>query len=346
MFRRLRIRYIGPDDFLDVLERNATKKFILRAYDKQKGDFLQGRAYINDALVKISITLIDNGEPITYYTYKDDRDYIPTMAGMNAYTTLCKYWKVPKFEDLGYKISSYFSASPLIGYNPKYNKQRLPAWGYDLNSAYSYAMLREWIDTTDYRTGYIEEGEVGLTYNEEGKIVIERRIGKYAQFVFKKMETPEGIKRFIDKYYNMKKNATNREEKQKAKDMLNLCVGYLQRVNPFLRAWIVCQCNELIESLLDENSLFWNTDCIVSRVRRPDIEALLGVECGQWKLEHEGVVAYIENKYQWNDEVPVYRGVPKSAFPENYDILRDGVPKVNLIWEFDPDTISFEYKGE
>lgn len=346
MFSRRKIVYVSAEVFAEILERNSTKKFFLREYCREKGDFLQGRVYINDSDVKISMTLFENGGGVTYYTYKDDRNYIPSIAGFEAFRILSQYWQVPNVKKMGFKVPKTFSASPLIGYNGKYSGTRQTAWGYDLNSAYNWAMLNGWIDTTDYHSGNIEEGEIGFNYNEKGHLYIERQVGAYSMYIFKKMKTPEGIIRFVNRYYKMKKEAKNRQEKQKAKDVLTFSVGYLQNVNPFLRAWIVCQCNELIESLLDDECLFWNTDSIVSRVRRYDIEEKLGVECGEWKLEHEGVVAYIGNKYQWNNDVPVFRGVPKSAFPADYDILRDGTPHLDLIWQFDADELTLNYVGE
>ena len=107
----------------------------------------------------------------------------------------------------------------------------------------------------------------------------------------------------------------------------------LQIKNPWLRAWIVGSCNELISSLIDKDTLFWNTDSIVSRRPRPDLT--IGDEIGEWKLEHEGEVAYWGNAYQWNQDKPTYRGVPKGDFPEGWDILVDDTPTHSNPYYFD-----------
>jgi hypothetical protein len=190
-------------------------------------------------------------------------------------------------------------------------------------------MLKGWIDTTQPPVAKIIDPatEIGFTCDLEIQ-----RTG-FCLFTFKKMPTPPAIIEWVNKYYQKKKEAQTKEEKLKAKQTLNFAVGMLQRKNPWLRAWIVASCNEYISGLLDENSLFWNTDSIVSRTPRPDLE--LGAEIGQWKLEHEGVVAYRGNSYQWNDDKPTYRGVPKSWFAGDFDLLVDEKPKNENIYYFD-----------
>lgn len=68
----------------------------------------------------------------------------------------------------------------------------------------------------------------------------------------------------------------------------------------------------------------WNTDSIISLVKRDDLE--LGSEIGQWSIKHQGEFAYIGSTYQWNDEIPGWRGIPKAWFPKGFDILKDEAP--------------------
>mgnify|MGYP003288864496 CR=1 FL=1 len=41
---------------------------------------------------------------------------------------------------------------------------------------------------------------------------------------------------------------------------------YLQKTNPFWRSIIIHRCNRYVQSLIDENTIYSNTDCIVSAV--------------------------------------------------------------------------------
>lgn len=266
---------------------------------------------------------------IEYTTYLDGRDVLNGPNGLQAYTTFSKYYQIPVID------KAKLSASPLIGYNEKYSGTRQEAYGYDLNSAYAYAMTRMWIDTTNLMVDQVVgPDQVGFRRDDDGELEMVGQ-GKFATFVFNKVPVPEGVKKFVNNWYNKKRDAKTAEEKYKAKCYLNYIVGYFQKKNPYLRAMIVCSCNNYIKSLLDEDSLFWNTDSIVSRKRRPDLEANLGVELGQWKLEHEGVVAYIENTYQWNDNQPTWRGIEKSRFKDGFDLLRDEIPPISNIYYFD-----------
>ena len=284
------------------------------------------------------------------WCYLDERDELDGTTGSIAYNTVNNhYWKVPVLrEDLLETYKTEFVASPLISYNPTYNGQRVEAWGYDLNSAYAFAMLTEWADfSKEPEIGEIDpEKHIGFRYKGD-KIVIQRT--GWTMWRFDKAEVPEGLKRFVEVYYKRKKDAGELYKstgdiqhlinKLKAKQTLNFFVGFLQRRNPFIRAWIVCLCNEYIENLIDDDTLFWNTDSIVSKRRRYDLEENLGLEVGQWKLEHTGEVAYLGNNYQWNKDIPTYRGIPKTWFPADYDILRDGVPVSNNPWVFIPEEL-------
>ena len=110
--------------------------------------------------------------------------------------------------------------------------------------------------------------------------------------------------------------------------MLNLPIGYCQRYNPFLRAYVVHSCNEVIKQLIDDDTLFWNTDAIFSLKRRPELE--IGTDIGQFKEIKCDTLSYVGNVYQINDEDPTYRGISKSWFKSfektygrKYDLLKD-----------------------
>ena len=127
---------------------------------------------------------------------------------------------------------------------------------------------------------------------------------------------------------------------------MNLAVGYLQRVNPILRTFVLSYANERIKSFVDENTLYSNTDSIVSLVQRPDIEEHLSNEIGDWKLEHQGDFAFKGFCYQWNYNAPSYRGISKAWFKPEYDILKDELPKHGNKYYFNKDTVQIEAINE
>lgn len=342
MWKRHRIRFVDIDTMNEILFDCRNKVIYEGAYEETKGDYIEGNAFIEDKTVKFQVTTRYKGVVATYIAFKDGRatDYMETTTGLNAFIDLSHYWKVPR-------IKAIDSATPLIGYDdsPNRNNHKHIAWGYDLNSAYSAAMLKGWIDVSKVPSrGFINPiTQIGFDYNDDG--MLELKHSGYCEWIFDKCETPEGVKQFIFKWYKMKEEAVAAGDilqKNKAKSMLNYVVGYFQKVNPWLRAWVVCSCNEYIQNLLDEDSLFWNTDAIVSLRRRPDLEANLGTGIGQWKLEHEGEVAYVNNCYQWNGQTPTYRGVAKSWFKEGWDILKDELPVVGNAYEFNKEELRLE----
>ena len=110
--------------------------------------------------------------------------------------------------------------------------------------------------------------------------------------------------------------------KLKAKAVLNYSIGYLQNINPFLRASIISYCNSDIESIKDEDTIYCNTDSIVSLKKRKDLS--FGKDIGQWKLEEQGLFAYVGYDYQWYDEKKTaVRGIPKLWLDDDFDIVEN-----------------------
>ena len=340
-----KIDYVTPEEINQILAEQSNKILHFANYDFLKDEkrlpvsLSAGSCCICDLDVTFSVTTKFEGNAHTFICFKDEREYYEGATGSKIFQEFSNYWRVPRQNPEG------ISASPLLGYNPEYEFQRIEAWSYDLNSAYSDAMLQGWIDISKPPVyGIIDpETEIGFAFDEEDQLYLKR--SGVAPFIFKKCDTPKGVRDYIIKWYSKKKRATvagNQEEKIIAKQHLNYVVGYFQRVNPWLRAWIVCSCNERIADLLDENSLYWNTDSICSRVRRPDLEENLGHGVGQWKMDHSGVVAYRGLAYQWNMEKPTYRGVAKSWFKDGWDILKDEIPKAGNLWDFNKETLRLE----
>lgn len=318
-------KIVKKDEFKKHLDFCNKERIIFEEEPEKIGETF---AWLNISKTKIELTYSINNKPCTYILYRDERNNYHTITGLDAYRILSQYYKIPKI-----KLET-FSAIPLLWYNKKYSGTRNYAYGYDLNSAYAASMCETMPDTSVEPIMFeiVKKGYIG--FDCEGNCLEE---GELAEYQFPEIESP--FKKFVNNYYNKKKKAIDLDEKQKFKDVLNFSVGYMQLKNPFLRARIIFLCNKKIESLIDENTLLCNTDSLVSLTRRKDIEEKLGNELGEWKLEHEGQFAYKGLNYQWNSNV-CYRGVPKSWFKENFDILIDELPRKPM------DYIEIEYNNK
>ena len=326
MFVRKRKEYVDFKTINKHLRNVYSCKEVVFREKRDKEEF-GGKAFIVDKLKMFELSYNCGGYRCTYIFNKanNDTEDHRQITGMQAFNVLCRMSKVHKV--IKDREEAPFSASPLLYYNPKYNNTRNNAICYDMNSAYSWAMLQDQPDTSKPpMQKVIEDGEVG--FGPDGERLSK---GFYSRFVFKLIPSP--FTKFVELYYKRKKNAKTRNEKRKAKEYLNFSVGYLQNRNPYIRANIIGLCNDKIESLIDKNTIYANTDSIVSLVERPDLE--LGDDIGQWKVEHRGRFAYIDYSYQWNDSVPSIRGKPKEYFPKGFDLLKDDLPDCNNIYRFD-----------
>lgn len=295
---------------------------------------------LKDTKLEITTRYYDFGTPCTYIFDLNNED-IFKQSGLDCFKEMSKAYKIPKAEIYNYdRLERYLNqetgkyactARPILDYNKKYEKQALVnCYEYDLNSAYANTLLdkipdlyhptiAKWPDQIK-----VNKDEIGFIIDDELSLV---KPGYEADIKFPLMETPKKLKDFLIKWYNKKKTATG-NEKLEAKAMLNLPIGYCQRYNPFLRSYVVNSCNELIKGIIDDNTLFWNTDAIFSRVRRPELE--IGTEIGQFKEIKCDKLVYVGNIYQINDEDPTYRGISKSWFKafereynRKYDLLID-----------------------
>lgn len=353
-FKRKRFVAITYSEACRLIQtiKNRGGRIIFR--HKIESDALGMNAFLEEGQRFLYITTRFNGKIATYVfdlaTGSKEEASRKCSKGMRAYMALKKYLgegnrflhcivKPTDFNEDG-KNTKPFATSPFLYYNEKYNNGEHFAYGYDMNSAYAYAMLGDIPDTRGIKTvnlfyynkGIVADDEIG--FDSSGELV---PTGEYALFRFKRVPSP--FKPFVDHFYTLKKNALTKAQRKEAKDMLNLAVGYFQRTNPFIRATIVSRANNIIRSLMDENTIHCNTDSIVSLVERKDLP--LGDGLGQWKIEHVGMFKYKEMVYQWGNDVPTYRGVTKKWFPENYNILTDPlpVPSNDFIYDYENDKI-------
>lgn len=303
-----------------------------------------------DAYIKIDRTNVNLWYKRDRYKYnfrfRLDEEEQYTFNGMQAYSILKQYYKeLPdltkdpyygfnRLSDETYEwMDGISSCAGIVGFNEKYMNQRHHnCYGYDLNSAFTFAMLNDMPDTSKHprEFDYVKSGEIGFDYDENGDFTCLME-GHYAKYVFPLMKSP--FTKFATTWYERKKNAQTKKEKDHAKAYLNYAVGYLQRKNPFLRCAIIYYSNTYIKSFIDENTLYWNTDSIVSLVPRPDIEKNIGKELGQWKIEHQGDFAYTGYSYQWNKTKPCVRGVSKKWFKGDFDILTMKIPSEGNLYQ-------------
>lgn len=274
--------------------------------------------------ISIIVTTYKDGKSQQFKTRLDtEEEILQNAKGGEVYRTMQRYYKVPKIKGI-----TPASATPLLYKNDKYEGQRVKAFGYDLNSAYASVLLRDDFPDTSklLSAGVVKKGEIGFDFDLSHIY----REGEFATIRYKTMPSP--YKLFVQRWYEKKKNPKNKAQKQRAKDFLNYGIGFWQLINPILRAYVILSCNEFIESLMDENTIYCNTDSLVSLTKREDLE--LGLNIGQWKLENIGDFAYIGFNCQWGLGAPKYRGVSKNWFKNGWDILKDELPDRGNIWEY------------
>lgn len=218
------------------------------------------------------------------------------------------------------------SSKPLIGFSPQYEKVELKeVYEYDLNSAYSSIMLQGIPNVNKpYFNCKIKYNQVGFLLDLDLTMI--DKPGCKADIVFDIIQLTNSQKKYIEKLYDQKENSINTLQHDSIKLKLNASIGYYQRYNPFIRAYIVQKCNNVISGLLDNNSIIWNTDAIISLKRRPELE--LGTKIGQFKEIKINRFVYTGNNYQINNEIPKYRGIPKAWFKDKpFDLLKDTLPE-------------------
>lgn len=345
--------------YCTISEMNEHLKYIKGTYQiifdkKNKNDDFLLKAYIEDLMVYFKLTYKRGKEACTYVVRKDGSNDMQKIEPREAFRIMSKYYKVPRIDRrfCGRAAEGGLSASPFLWINPKYEKQWVDAIGYDMNRAYGYGLMQPMPDTSvPYHDGYIKEGEeIGFLEMENPKhpnttMLVAIHKG-YSPYVFPLMPSP--FVNFVKTWDKKIRKAQNKEERSKAKNVIVFSVGYLQNINPFIRATVVTACNDYIKSLIDpETTLYCNTDSIVSLVPRDDLT--LGENVGEWKVEHIGGFAYIGYDYQWRDGKTSVRGVPKEwiAEKQNWDIVKDTRPCEGNRVVFDKEKLKLkEVKGK
>lgn len=231
-------------------------------------------------------------------------------------------------------------------YNKAYDKKVVTIYSYDVNSAYLYAMLRDWPDTRKpLGPGELEEDEIGFNnrwlyegYSLTERLVAEFEVGKYCRYRFKKMPCPKEVKKWILSIYQKKAKVSKGPLRDKYKQYLVCLAGMMRNWNTFVRSTFLTISKNYVESLFDENTVYANVDCIYSLTPRNDLP--LGDEIGMLKQEIAGEEFIFHGAIHGTNNDPRWSGVPRSWIGNNFIdwVLNDQVPPNQNIYEIDKKT--------
>lgn len=259
----------------------------------------------------------------SYIFAKDGREPEVEIQPYLHYLEMKKYSKVHDSIKEDKSLDNY-SSSPFTYTNKEVNYEWLKnITCYDTNLTYFYLLSQQFPDTErPLGPGIVNEGEVGFEVTEQlikgqdGKIRSKLQLtktGRLADFRFPLRESP--FKDYIEfKLKQLKEleplKSTDKDlykkRRQQVKSSINIAVGCLQHHNPIWRAWIVESGNARIKSLMDKDTIYSNTDCIVSTKLRPDIP--ISDKIGDFKIEHQGS-CYIDGfTITWEDGKENQRG--------------------------------------
>ena len=344
MFKGKKIVYI-----FDLKEMNKHIEFCLK-YRVEAPSEMWAKQQNNPQLyytLEVKYTRV-----ILRYTYVTFTEYIfqldgsehsQAISGMRAFNILQRmsHKGVPDLTknellfDLKYNEWKVGNIGGLIYFNPEHIGERLDdCYEYDMNNAYSWAMEQPIPNTKIMPRMFdkTKKGEIGFRVEQRGLsndmcLYAVFEPGVYGEYIYQAIDSP--FVKFAQHFYKLRKTAVGRE-KEKMKQTQNYAIGYIRRKNPFIHSCILSRCRYYIESLVDENTLYCNTDSIISHGRRPDIDSLIKDEIGGFKIKHTGTFAYNGSGYQWNKEQPSVRGKSKqwfkNAYPNGFDILKDSLP--------------------
>lgn len=334
----------------DVEEMNSILSGLIVEKKDMYTTFREGRFFIDYKNIKLKLYARPYGYALPelfIFNMDGSKASKNKASGMKAFRELQKmshkfindlgtnefkgiYWNEWNAEK-GRPVWSVGYERALLEFNDKYNYCEITnCISYDINSSYAFAMLRDMPDTSKsprvaerFKFLKLQANEIGFK-QFDGRLIVTDIKGDICKFAFPRVESP--FKKFVAKFYEAKKNAKDKEERQQFKDILNFAVGYILRKNPFIHSAILGYARQYIERLKDENTLYINTDSIVSLKRREDIEKLLGDDVGQFKIDHQGTFRRVNGAYQWQGDKPKARGYSKEWFNDNFNILTDDMP--------------------
>lgn len=325
----------------------SCKKFedMIYGYDEEKEEYYRkpNNLTVNDTNVFLSVLNQEvalytnfNHKYICFWSYLED-DYnklsefqsanFKLVKGSDCFRIMQQYNKIPKINS--YHEAPITNVSQLFYKNKAYFYKKIKnCICYDINSAFSYIQLNYYVDFKDLGEGIVKADEVGfnLRYNEFNQLDLETtylpvELDHIAEHRFKLKEVPEGIYKFVKRYYDIKDKDKHIEGKQKAKNVLNFSIGESVNHNWIYRTLIVSECNlrvykiiKMIRELYGDVVLYANTDCVATTCRISFLDNMLGHKIGEFKVEKTGTLYMNDEAYQWNNSKPVYSGIPSFKF--------------------------------
>lgn len=308
------------------------KEYFNYSYSKPPTDRrIKAEVYIDDCPKNLKVTgrYINSVKLTTYIFSKDGKEVELEPSVSDTYREMIK--KTEDYHDLikddGYMDN--FTSSPLLFSDYRYFYKPQEVICYDTNLTYFYLLGQDFPDTRQPKgKGLVRPREIGFRISgrviqgNDGKQrsqLILVNPGDYADFRYPKRPSP--FKRYVNYKLEELKLVKNKEERSKVKSSINKSVGNLQHHNPIWRAWIVESGNKRIKSLMDKNTIYANTDCVVSLIPRPDIP--VSDKIGEFKIEHQGKCTIEGMTITWEDGTDNRRGVPK--YPIIYRLNKENL---------------------
>ena len=308
------------------------KEYFSYSYSKPPTDRrIKAEVYIDDCPKNLKVTgrYINSVKLTTYIFSKDGKEVELEPSVSDTYREMIK--KTEDYHDLikddGYMDN--FTSSPLLFSDYRYFYKPQEVICYDTNLTYFYLLGQDFPDTRQPKgKGIVRPREIGfrisgrVVQGNDGKQrsqLILVNPGDYADFRYPKRPSP--FKRYVNYKLEELKLVKNKEERSKVKSSINKSVGNLQHHNPIWRAWIVESGNRRIKSLMDKNTIYANTDCVVSLIPRPDIP--VSDKIGEFKIEHQGKCTIEGMTITWEDGTDNRRGVPK--YPIIYRLNKENL---------------------
>lgn len=280
---------------------------------------------VDDPVIRRGCNLSINHLNCTYNcSLTGNNDDAPNNGNIAAQLNkFAKDWAIP--EDLKYKYGYKKLSCGKVKWdlkdignftyiNEDYAGIPLKIYGYDINSAYDYALLNDMPDVTvEARYGdIIGENEIGFYKNGSVSLTV----GNYADYVFPLRKSP--YIDFVNRYYNKKQNAQSKEEKNNWKTFLVVVSGMIAKRNIFDRLAMLFYSRQYIMKYIDENTVYCNVDSIFSLEKRDDIP--LGNDIGLFKFEKNNIDFIFKKAgiYQIEDKCH-YSGIPSSTIKNIFE---------------------------
>lgn len=223
---------------------------------------------------------------------------------------------------------------------------------YDRLASFSYVSMFDIFEKNDVEYNTDEIADVWITSVDRDIIFNDYDVEYYNEiehYAFRADCANKFFGRYMQKYYNDKKNASNQFKKLTAKMLLNSLIGQfakrkkgkllkydiencenieseIRTVYPAVTAFVTAYARKILSDICDdvdiENIIMTDTDSVHSLVELDFLK--IGNELGQWKLEAEAEEGIFIKKKTYAEKVKnnfeiKAAGINEEAF-ENYDI--------------------------